>query len=140
MEYKYLAHHGVKGMKWGIRKRSKKQTTFDNAHADYKRAHSKKSISQMSDQELRERNNRLQAERQYETMTKKTSKGKKFVKAYVATAGTVAGIVGATTTYKTLADKAIKKVGPTVIEKTPQNVKAKAAAVLLARQISKSVR
>jgi hypothetical protein len=136
MEHNYLIHWGVKGMRWGVR-RSKKSKMFDDAHEDYKRAHSKKSISQMSDQELRERNNRLQMERQYESFNKKTSNGKKFVKAYIAAAGTIAGIAGATATYGKYAKQALTKVGPAVVKKTPQGVKAKAAGVALAYEIAK---
>lgn len=150
MEYK-LYHSGIKGMKWGVRRyqnkdgtltpagkrRARKQAASENAHPDYKRAHDKKPVSQMSDQELRERNNRLQAEKQYSSLTRKTSKGKKAVNAFIASAGVISGVVGAAATYKTLADKAIKKVGPTVIKKTPTNVKSKVAGAMLAREISK---
>lgn len=132
-----IYHHGVKGQKWGVRRKAKKQAAFENSHEDYKRAHSKKSVSQMSDKELRERNNRLQMEKQYGDLTRKTSKGKKVVSAYIATAGTIAGVAGATATYSKIAKSTLKKVGPKVVKKTPQGVKSKVAAVALAREISK---
>ena len=96
MVNKELAHYGILGMKWGIRRtparlaraRGSKKTVED-VHDDYKRAQDKKSVKSMSDKELRERNNRLQMEAQYATLTKKkTSAGKKFVTGLVATAVT----------------------------------------------------
>lgn len=144
-----LYHSGIKGMKWGVRRYQNKDGSLtklgrkrysrdtQDVHDDYKRAHDKKSVSQMSDQELRERNNRLQAEKQYKDLTKKTSKGKKLITTYIAAAGTIAGVAGATATYGKYAKKALEKVGPTVIKKTPQGVKAKIAGVALAREISK---
>lgn len=100
-----LYHHGVIGMKWGVRryqnkdgsltnagkKRSKSEST--EAHPDYTRAHSKKSVKSMSDSELQKVNNRLNMERNYKSLTtKEKSKGKKFVE----TAIIGAAVAGAT--------------------------------------------
>ena len=89
-----LAHWGVKGMKWGVRryrnkdgsltpagrKRYSDGTSSDDSHDDYKRAHSKTSAKQLSDKELRERINRLQMEKQYSQLTQREkSFGEKFV-------------------------------------------------------------
>lgn len=100
----YLSHHGVKGMKWGVRKKKAP------AHADYRKAHDKKSVREMSDQELRDRNNRLQAERQYQQMTKKTNKGKQVVMGLIAFAGTLAAAEKAYKTYAKIGTKALDKV------------------------------
>ena len=102
MEYKdyYLAHHGVKGMKWGVRKKR------PEAHEDYKRAHSGKSVRDMSDKELREANNRLQMERQYADLTKKKNKGQAAVKTFIATVGTAAAVVTAYDQSKGLIERA----------------------------------
>lgn len=102
MVNKELAHYGILGMKWGIRRtpaqlaraRGSKKTVED-VHDDYKRAHDKKSVKSMSDKELRERNNRLQMEAQYATLTKKkTSAGKKFVTGLV-----MAGVSSVASSY-----------------------------------------
>lgn len=111
-QYRYtdeLYHHGVKGMRWGIR-RARRQSGTE--HEDYKKAHDKKSVKDMSDAELRNRNNRLQMEQQYANLTKKKSRGKQVVDAFVSTAGTITAVMGAYATYKKvgslLADKIAK--------------------------------
>lgn len=79
-----LYHYGVLGMKWGVRRSpaqiarvSKGKNTVSE---DYERAHKKTKVKYMSDKELRDTNNRLQMERQYEQLTeKKKSAGRKFV-------------------------------------------------------------
>ena len=95
MDRNYLAHYGVLGMKWG--KRKSRTPSDDSAKV---RDIRKKKIYEMSNQDLRDANNRLQLEKQYKDLTKKTSRGKKAVQSYIATAGLIAGAVGATATYK----------------------------------------
>ena len=75
MRQNELYHWGIKGMKWGVRRYQNKDGSLtpagkkrysqnDSPSEDYVRAHTKKPISQMSDQELRTVNNRLQMENQ----------------------------------------------------------------------------
>ena len=84
-----LQHHGIKGQKWGVRRCQNKDGTLTNAGRrrnkyssdDYRSAHERKSVRRMSDQELRQRINRLQMEKQYRQLSKKDiSPGEKFVK------------------------------------------------------------
>ena len=110
MENTYLYHHGVKGMRWGVRKKRKP------AHDDYRKAHDKKDVREMSDAELRARNNRLQAERQYQQMTQKTGRGKKIVQGLIATAGTIAAAETAYKTYARFVNKGIDTVGDMVVK------------------------
>lgn len=73
-----LQHHGILGMKWGIRR-----TPEQLARAGGKNSKTKidEDIQQMSDSELRSRINRLQMEKQYKQLTsREVSIGKKFVK------------------------------------------------------------
>ena len=65
-----LMHHGVLGMKWGVRKAKRKP----------KPQTPKKSIASMSDEELRNAINRLELEKRYAALSpKQVSKGKQFV-------------------------------------------------------------
>lgn len=124
MEKNTLAHWGVKGMRWGVRRYQNADGTLtpagkkrydDNTHEDYRRAHDKKKISQMSDRELRERNNRLQMEKQYADLTRKKGTGKKVINTFVSTAGTITAVMGAYATYKTLANKGLDSIGDWVV-------------------------
>lgn len=88
-----LCHHGVKGMKWGVRRKLGKrgknnsERASENYHADYLQAHSKQSAKTMSDAELRRRINRLQMEQQYSKLTKEQiSTGRKVVTDILANA------------------------------------------------------
>lgn len=127
MENNYeLCHWGIKGMKWGIRRFQKKDGSLtpagkkrykDDVHEDYAKAHSKKSVKSMSNQELRDRNNRLQAERQYRDLTRRENKGKKYVDMFVASATTIAAVAGAVATYKKHVGPIMSKVGDQVLKK-----------------------
>ena len=107
----HLKHYGVLGMKWGAR-RSRNGGTV---HDDYAKAHTKKNVKEMSDSELRSRNNRLQMEMQYSSLTKKKHTGSNVVKSLIATAGTIAAAEGAYKTYKGIANKAIDAIGDYVM-------------------------
>lgn len=80
-----LAHYGVLGMKWGVRRNrtkllggKKKGKGSDDSDSQ------KQSISKMTDDELRSRISRLRMEKDYRELTvtksqKRAEKGKKFV-------------------------------------------------------------
>lgn len=78
MDNNYLYHHGVKGMKWGVRRDRKKSGGRQSRRA--MRAAEAEKVHKMSDAELRARINRIQMEKQYAQLTKKeVSAGRKFV-------------------------------------------------------------
>ena len=114
-----LTHWGIKGQRWGVRRTkaqlarargSSKKSKSEDEHEDYKKAHSSKSVKSMSDKELRERNNRLQAEKQYKSLTAKKSKAKQIADTFVATATTVAAVAGAAAVYKKYGTAALSKI------------------------------
>ena len=112
MNNNYLKHHGVKGMKWGVRKEtlvtgariaksasegfksaSNIAGTVNNNKTPSKKV--RNDLSQMSDDELRRRINRLNMEQQYSNLNpSRTSRGASFAKSTLEVAGSVAAIAG----------------------------------------------
>ena len=87
MDNNELMHYGVLGMRWGHRKTSTSSSSTGSRKSkksdDYVRAKSlkKKRLSQLSNAELKELNNRMQLEQTYKSLKKqRVSVGKKFVK------------------------------------------------------------
>lgn len=114
-----MYHYGVLGMKWGIRRArkntassnsSRKSQVEENVNDDYKRAHSKKSVKQMSDKELREKLNRLQMEQQYSKLSgNDVSKGQDYVNKLIKVGTTVATVTSTALTIYNNANK-IKEI------------------------------
>lgn len=110
MEKNELYHYGVLGMRWGVRKRSASQ---DSSKVKEIR---KKRISEMSNQELRDVNNRLQLERQYKDLKRRPNHVQKAVKGFIATAGTITAVTAAAKVYKKLGNNIVDKIGDWVIK------------------------
>lgn len=129
-----LYHYGIMGMKWGVRRyqnpdgtltpagkrrlarREKKEARKIHPSDDYKRVSNirKKHISELTNRELQDLNQRLSLEKNYRDLNKKKNKGKAAVDIFIKTAGTLAAIDGAIITYQKIG----KKVIPKIIEKT----------------------
>lgn len=96
----YLAHYGVKGMRWGRRK-----GTSSSSDSSVKTAKKVKPVTPdvktMSDKELREKINRIQMEQQYAKLTgtkegrSKIETGKEVYKRTIAVVNTANQIYGA---------------------------------------------
>lgn len=102
-----LFHHGVKGMKWGVRKgiatnsASALKEASNLAGTASKRSSltkkQKKQVGRMSDQELRAKINRMQMEQQYANLNpSKVSRGASIAQSILSAAGSVALITAAT--------------------------------------------
>lgn len=137
MDNNQIYHHGILGMKWGVRRtekqlaRARGKRGAEDTHDDYKNAHSGKSMKSMSNQELKNVNQRLQMEQQYSQLTqKKVSAGRKFVTGV---------LVGAASSIATsYATKYMKKgIEYVASGKAAAGAKKAAAAVTVARQIKK---
>lgn len=95
MKNSQLYHHGILGMKWGVRRFQNKDGSLTSAGKRHLEQNSKakqgnnkkkkghttnkgKSINELSDDELRKRINRLELEKRYEALSKKEQKAKMF--------------------------------------------------------------
>lgn len=120
-----LAHHGIKGMKWGVRRYQNKDGGLTNAGGkrrnsrddwseDAKTAHDikKKSVKQMSNAELKKLNERTRLEQEYSRLNPSSvQKGWKYVAAGAATLGTVAGLYNNSNTLIKAGKKVAAKLG-----------------------------
>ena len=77
-----LCHHGVRGQKWGVRRFQNKDGSLTSKGKSHRKENTKK-ISEMSDEELRQKTQRLRLENEYRrelsTASGKAQKGKSFV-------------------------------------------------------------
>ena len=67
-----LYHHGIKGMKWGVRRYQNKDGTLTAAG---KKRRKSEDLSSMSNEELRKKVNRMNNEQRYIDLTKPSSSG-----------------------------------------------------------------
>lgn len=137
-----LYHHGILGMKWGIRRfqnkdgsltaagKKRAQQDTEEVNEDYKKAHTSKNINTMSNQELKDVNKRLQMENEYSKLTTNNTAGKKFVTGVLLTAATT--IAGKYSTK--YMDKGVEYISKKF---TKNSIKNAVAATIVANQIRK---
>lgn len=120
-----LAHYGIKGQKWGIRRYQNKNGTLTSAgkkrrsnktkgwSKEAKRANviKKKSVHQMTNKELSELNKRQELENKYKQNNPSTvKKGMKIAGTMVATMGTVSALYNNSQNMIKLGKKAAKNM------------------------------
>lgn len=100
----YLEHHGVKGMKWGVRKAkrsvsklNKKRTSKYSDDYNATRKFRRKSSKQLSNSELKALNRRMELEQNYNRLsTSSVNRGMSVAKKVLSTAGVVGGLYAIT--------------------------------------------
>lgn len=128
MENSRLYHHGILGMKWGVRRFQNKDGSLTSAGKRHMEQNSKakpgsnnnkkkghntnkgKNIKVLSDDELRKRINRLELEKRYEALSKTEQKakmfdGKRFVTQVLGNSGKVVATQLSTYVMGTLVNK-----------------------------------
>lgn len=122
-EYRHtdeLYHYGIPGMKWGVRKakssksgglfsRKKKRDTSSEDSKEVAKIRKKK-LHQMTNEDLKTANKRLEMETKYRELTGKSNVGKRAVQAFIATGTTITAIEAAARVYKKLTDNAVGKL------------------------------
>lgn len=94
---KELYHFGVKGMKWGVRRKRKPSSDYKES-----RKIKKKHVSEMSNEELKKLNKRMDLEQNYHRLNPSAvQRGMKFV-------GAVAGATGTILALQSNSDRLIK--------------------------------
>lgn len=103
-----LAHYGVKGMKWGVRRYQNKDGSYTNAgkyrrrsqnSSDYEETRSlrRKSSKRLSNEELKKLNKRLNLETEYRRLNPRgIFRGQQAAKTVISLAGTIGGLYAIT--------------------------------------------
>jgi len=108
----FLEHHGVKGMKWGVRRRrneSARAKTFGNKGSSKTKFKDKK-VSELSEEEINKRIKRLELEKRYNDLNKGTvESGKSYATGILSNSGKSAAGAAVGTGVSFLVGRALKK-------------------------------
>lgn len=119
MERNELAHYGILGMKWGVRRT---EAQLARARGKSSNSSDNDSVKNMSDQELRSKINRIRMEQDYAKLTSSPSAmsaGQKFIAGILVGSATA---VASSYTQKYM-DKGAKWIGGQVIKGVKKVIK-----------------
>ncbi len=102
----FIEHHGVKGMHWGVRKRTPLKTSSDYKQTAPLR---KKKASELTNKQLKNVNERLQLETKYKQLNPSSAKKGKMAAAEIL--GTIGIGVAAYNLFHSPAGKALMTIG-----------------------------
>lgn len=107
-QYGYLAHYGIPGMRWHIR-RSPQQLAVSRDHAEAQVLRSKKA-GELSNEEMRKLTARMQLERSYKDLSKKeVSIGRQVAEKIIVGSLTTVGTAVATAAIRYAINQALRK-------------------------------
>lgn len=114
-DFNELKHHGIKGMKWGVRRfQNPDGTLTSSGKARYNTNLKQKDSRDMSDEDLQKSNRRLSQEAEYNRLSgrpyrNKTSTTDKFIKAGASSVGSFLAVSGAISLNKLFKDGSVNK-------------------------------
>lgn len=107
----YLAHFGVRGMKWGVRRKRNTGGRSSSSEHRVAQALGKKKLSEMTNAELKAYNTRKQLEKTYKELNPSTTKrGQKAASSVMSSIGKIAGTAASAVTLVALGRKAYESM------------------------------
>lgn len=110
----FLEHYGVKGMRWGVKRKSTHKESFDSKQV---KKHRGKPAHALTNKQIKELNTRMKLEQEYRKMNPdKATRGQAHVKHVVATVGLISSVAGI---MNTPVGRGLTSLGRSVINGSP---------------------
>lgn len=125
-----LTHHGILGMRWGIRRTDAQLEKARGKLSSDDKSSKKKKLSELTDEELSDRIKRLELEKRYRDLLKelvpqKSSKGKDFVLKVLERSGENIATQASAYVMGDIVNKLFKKIYKDPMAIDPKNIQKK---------------